>query len=445
MSEASRAVFVGILCGIAMTASASAQMQWQRENPVHRPAGRWDHALASDLHRARILLFGGRSPTGLLGDTWEWDGWDWIAQAPSTSPAARGGHAMAYDTRRREVVLFGGRTATAVSGQTWIWDGASWSQRFPAHAPSPREGAALACDAERNVLLLFGGSTASGASLADTWIFDGNDWTSLSPPHVPPARTSAGMAFDERRARVVMFSGGDPDVWEWDGSDWSARVAPSPWWTGGSMAYDRRRERSMSWNGIATPFGVMSEWDGDLWLPWTSLPQPGTRESQALAWDEARGAVLLFAGWYFHSALIYNDTWHWVQRTRGGSESHGSGCPGTLGVPALGAFGAPILGDRHFALQVTAARPDAVSIVALSAQRASEPLPGGCMLAVAPPWIELVVTTDPAGRALANAPIPLDSALRGAEVFAQAFVQDPRGAFFAVAAISAGLRVTIGD
>jgi len=33
--------------------------------------------MAYDEHRRRVILFGGDDDSGLLGDTWEWNGREW--------------------------------------------------------------------------------------------------------------------------------------------------------------------------------------------------------------------------------------------------------------------------------------------------------------------------------------------------------------------------------
>ncbi|MFO7559880.1 MAG: hypothetical protein R6X10_13685, partial [Desulfobacterales bacterium] len=94
--------------------------------------------MAHDWGRQRAVLFGGRDATNTnLGDTWEWDGQTWIRMNPATSPAARWYLAMAFDLARSRVVLFGG-DGGGVRGDTWEWDGVNWVQRLPATSPSPR-------------------------------------------------------------------------------------------------------------------------------------------------------------------------------------------------------------------------------------------------------------------------------------------------------------------
>jgi hypothetical protein len=101
--------------------------------PTSIPA-RFNHAMAYDAARQRVVLFGGG---GTLSDTWEWDGVTWTHRTPAASPPARGGHAMAWDAARQRVVLFGGYANDFLS-DTWEWDGVTWTQRTPATSPAAR-------------------------------------------------------------------------------------------------------------------------------------------------------------------------------------------------------------------------------------------------------------------------------------------------------------------
>ena len=84
---------------------------WTRQIPSRSPSPRGGHAMAYDSAHGQVVLFGGYDdPRGLryLGDTWTWDGSNWIQKFPRNSPPAQFGHAMAYDSAHGQVVLFGG-------------------------------------------------------------------------------------------------------------------------------------------------------------------------------------------------------------------------------------------------------------------------------------------------------------------------------------------------
>ena len=122
------------------------------------PIARFEHAMAYDSARDRVVVFGGYYHFyPVVGDTWEWDGSAWVERKPSTSPSARAGHAMAYDSARGRVVLFGGLSSSSEAlADTWEWDGNTWIQRMPATSPPARHGHAMVYDSARGRLVLFG-------------------------------------------------------------------------------------------------------------------------------------------------------------------------------------------------------------------------------------------------------------------------------------------------
>src|SRR3954462_4642882 len=55
---------------------------------------------------------------------------NWNQLNPAAQPSVRSYHTMAYDAARSQVVMFGGFGAgNAVLGDTWIWDGVNWIQK----------------------------------------------------------------------------------------------------------------------------------------------------------------------------------------------------------------------------------------------------------------------------------------------------------------------------
>jgi hypothetical protein len=81
---------------------------------------------AYDSKNGSLVIFGGSSSTGILGDTWAWDGKQW-KQLATEGPAPRMMGYLAYDKKRNTVVLFGGRLGWPNdANDTWEWDGAKW-------------------------------------------------------------------------------------------------------------------------------------------------------------------------------------------------------------------------------------------------------------------------------------------------------------------------------
>jgi hypothetical protein len=220
-----------------------------------------------DASRGVLVLFGGKNAaTGELADTWEFDGTTWTDVSPPTSPPARFGHAMAYDSARGVAVLFGGKNAaTPALADTWEFDGTTGSAVSPPASPSARAHHAMVFDEARGVTVLFGGGSVHSllthsscvGTMADTWEYDGTTWTEASPPASPSARGALGLAYDSARGVVVLFGGVrcegstsvrvprlvDTETWEYDGSSWTefrTAVTPSAQ-AGHAMAYDSAR------------------------------------------------------------------------------------------------------------------------------------------------------------------------------------------------------------
>ena len=233
---------------------------WRQRPSVQYPAGRGGHAMTYDTQRQRTVMFGGCCIGGVssrqFGDTWELDASGWRQRYPETSPSARQWHTMAYDSLRGRVVLFGGESnvnsPTSMLyclGDTWEWDGNNWMQRASPVSPAWRRWHAMAYDSSRARVVLFGGKAANNHDLADTWEWDGFTWRQCRPALHPSARSGHAMAYDPTRAKVVLYAG---DTWEWNGEVWeqrqSAAAPPTRSWH--SMAFDPARGRVVLFGGL---------------------------------------------------------------------------------------------------------------------------------------------------------------------------------------------------
>ena len=281
---------------------------WKELRPETVPPARAHAGMAYDARRDRAVVFGGRATeiSDALGDTWELDGDQWLRRAPAQAPPARSYPAMTYDAARGVVVLFGGDGVEGPLNDTWEWDGDAWHERAADPSPAARYGASVAYDPDRRVTLLFGGATGSG-SLADTWQWDGDAWAPVEPAgHAPPPSAGAPMVWDPARRRAVVLRGEvEPgevvEVWEWDGADWSPRddVLASPdglHSARSAAAYDIVRGEVVllgAWGNGAAT--VTWTLSGGAWLGRTAA-WPHSRSGAELAYDEPRGRLLLHGG-----------------------------------------------------------------------------------------------------------------------------------------------------
>ncbi|MGC4119379.1 MAG: kelch repeat-containing protein [Myxococcales bacterium] len=330
------------------------------------PGVRVQGVAAYDRSRGRVVLSGGG--TGMLtygSDTWEWDGTRWQQQCASggigcSFPSARSGHRLAYDAGRGRIVLFGGETS-AFLDQTWEWDGSRWQQgctaspcSLPAGHPTGRARHGLAY-AGGSQVLAFGGSSATGP-MEDTWTWDGAAWTQrcTSAPcsavggH-PGPRQRVGLSF-MGGTRALLFggltsAGENGETWEWTGSTWTQRCTAAPCSAAGghptarsdfSMAYDAARGRVVLFGGTAGGARSDETWEWNVGAStWSRVcaaspcadpaNHPSARSQAALFYDEVRKRVVLFGGEVGINQMS-DETWEWD-----GTAWHAR-CVGGLGV-----------------------------------------------------------------------------------------------------------------
>jgi len=232
------------------------------------------HRIVDDVQRGRLVMFGGDNATGMVPETFEWNGASW-AMVASTGPQPRTGHGMTYDLQRGKVVLFGGDAQNVFLGDTWEWDGSSWLQSSPANSPSPRE-TSIAYDPSLGRTVLFGGFAANSSwgTVGDTWEWDGLNWSSV-PGAAPQDRGDHHMAFDSARGAIILWGGMNwlgggfnefSDTWERTGSTWT-RVA-----TGWPQGPGPRHGAALAYHPIHRGVLVMGDTNGnrDTWCRGTS-------------------------------------------------------------------------------------------------------------------------------------------------------------------------------
>jgi len=281
------------------------------------PSARDDVAMTYDAKDGYVLLFGGcAKPLCPLDDTWKYQAGTWtnLTDSIGVTPAARYGAGMAYDARDGYVVMFGGMSASGVLGDTWTYEYGRWTQvaTTPTTAPSPRYDAGLLYDAQTSEVILFGGDSAAGTPLADTWAFAGGVWTNLtaSAGPAPPARMSAGFAYDPIDQMGILFGGSGlcgaycSDTWGFAGGRWtnltgsdgaSAPAARSE----AALAYDPGRGQIILDGG--TDGAVLSDTWGFVHGVWTYLSantssSPGPRADLDLTFDSADNYLVAFGG-----------------------------------------------------------------------------------------------------------------------------------------------------
>ena len=176
---------------------------WTPRMPATVPPMRTNHGMVFDSARNRIVMFGGTgSGQSRLADTWEYDGVDWraVPVPAAAAPAARTGLGLAYDFVRRVTVLYGGLGASGLLGDTWEYDGVHWYRLQQATVPGGggRTNVAMTFDALRLSTTMFGGAVNNG-DRGDTWLYGG-----AFPSFATYAAGCAGSAGVPRLSATVL-------------------------------------------------------------------------------------------------------------------------------------------------------------------------------------------------------------------------------------------------
>lgn len=282
---------------------ASGSRTWLERTLLVSPTPRFGAAMTYDAARKVAVLFGGSDPSGLVSDTWEWDGDRWTQLASPVTPPRRIYHAMTYDQRRKRVVMFGGRNPMLEPlDETWEFDGATWTQITPGDSPPARERTMLAYDPLRDRVVVAGG-IANGTARRDTWEFDGVTWT--PGPPMPFPNVGGTLTFDPIRGGLVLATAtavvGVPSTYLFNGMSWQpiGPVATPLAQRSNHVAYF-----DPDLGTLVVGLGRRaSEYPADLHVlgnaGWTALaadPGPVPLTSAAVTYDARRGRVVLFGG-----------------------------------------------------------------------------------------------------------------------------------------------------
>ena len=169
------------------------------------------------------------------------------------------------------------------------------------------------CSAEPGPLAI-----ASRAS-SDTIGLGTVSWRVETPASAPPKRLRMASAY-QGAGTVLLFGGDDVaplgDTWLWDGVTWrqpKAAAAPDPR-TGHAMAFDAARGKVILFGGVDGTGAVRSDtwaWDGAAWSLLSPTTSPAPRQRHAMAYDARRGKIVLFGGCTDCAAQTLAETWEW--------------------------------------------------------------------------------------------------------------------------------------
>lgn len=326
LAKVLRVVSVVLICGVITTLALTAypfEGRWRLLKTADAPPARTSASLAYDNNRMRGVLFGGasawRDETGWpsLGDTWEWDGGNWVEQHPENAPPSRREALMTYDEVRGVVVLFGGvtqRTLDEVSyfNDVWEWDGIDWVEKTPAASPPPRTSGIIYYDPVQQRIIIHGGyiHTEEGESifLEDMWAWDGEIWEEI---HLEVASNASAAAFvyNQETGCPMILDG--RFITELNLNQWVEQQfmnPPQPRWAA-TMTYDPVQQMAVLFGGIIEKDVMNETWvyKGNEWDEINTRIQPLGRTGHNLFYDTKRKSIILFGGTV--EEKVFNDTW----------------------------------------------------------------------------------------------------------------------------------------
>lgn len=421
---------------VALAAAAGAQT-WQLRTA--RPANaNFVFGAAYDEHRAVTVIVTPDSATNRVR-TWEWDGGALGEVATPNRPQHEYGDPdyidLVYDPVRRRVLMLRGVILQSPGQELFAFDGRDWS---PVAAVNPIPvgfTVQVAFDRRRSVLVAWTGGNVHE--------FDGTTWTAPVAPG-PGRRQTTQLVFDEARQVTLLFGGRtgsqpttyDPTVWEWDGARWRPVTSLLAAREHQAAAYDATLARPLMFGGeyyssdgnLHLLFNDTEEWDGIAFAPVTSPPPQQINTHAEMVHDLARGRTVLFEGRASNLTV-----WELVHSSPAGYVRIGSGCAGSAGElalewtqGALARIGQPVMARVSHLPAVPAVLALGVSTSSWGGLRLPFDLaPLGAPGCIAYTSVQaVVVLAAVGGEALWQQQVPAMASLLGQRVYAQVWAND---------------------
>ena len=277
------------------------------------------HALVYHTQLRAVILvnagLGGMSSPASTARTvlWRWNGQSWTI-LDSLGPPVRNLGGVAYDLHRDRLVLYGGSySADLVYDETWEWSQATGWSRLAVAGPGKRDHTDMVYDAERRRVVLFGGQSVPGMLATGTWTWDGTSWQESSSGAVAN-RIHHTMVYDPSGRRTLLFGGvtggGDAgDTWAWNGTSWAPAAASTIARTHARLG--ATSDGVILLGGFHTSPAAVARLVGGSWTALTSGNDPGGRYLTAMVYDPDRQVTVLFGGGDLANDRLLNDTWEY--------------------------------------------------------------------------------------------------------------------------------------
>ncbi|MFT4513115.1 MAG: hypothetical protein ACI91B_001817 [Planctomycetota bacterium] len=198
-------------------------VNWIAVPTANAPSPRFLYGMAYDSSRDVTVLFGGRDNVGANNETWEFNGITWSQVPTLNAPAPREEMGMVFDASRNRTIVFGGcdEGTSSIYGDTWEYDGSDWVEVTPATSPTPRFRGMMEYDTNRSRTVYFGGFDGT-QQLSETYEYGGDQWVQIPTGiSVPTSLTEMTAGFDVSRSTTTMFGGFgttfNNDTWQYTG------------------------------------------------------------------------------------------------------------------------------------------------------------------------------------------------------------------------------------
>jgi N-acetylneuraminic acid mutarotase len=181
--------------------------------PPISPSPREGHSMVYDSENELIILFGGHDGTDYLSDTWTYSTADgvWTSITPVLwRPVARAWSAMSYDRASGYALLYGGKTESGYLNDTWKFDldESAWTPISPPDPPKERHSHSMVYDESLDLHILTAGFSKDTLQ-NDTWAFDPQteSWENLSATVSPMPMANHSLVYDSLNEDVYVFGG----------------------------------------------------------------------------------------------------------------------------------------------------------------------------------------------------------------------------------------------
>ncbi len=304
------------------------------------PTQRWLMAGCYDAANQRMVIWGGQSASGVLGDVWALSltsGTEtWTQLTPTgTAPTAAWQSCFAFDSTTKRLYIHAGATdagSTTFTSQLFYLDvsttNCAWTNTGVTGGIGVR-GATLGFDSANQRLVCFGGFDGSVVinTLRYTSVSSFTSWTTQAAPNAPTARRSAGYAV---MGNFFMVACGRPPTGTWfsDTQELNFTDAPAAWsWTNKAPAIyqplavpvtgliTRASYHWQAWGvtgattGAATSFGANSENAADFVL---SNGASGNIKTNSSGWQAKPIKVWNGSTWVTKPLKVWDGT-AWIQ------------------------------------------------------------------------------------------------------------------------------------